>query len=65
MSDAPPPGLREDVSEADTLQWVIDAPARRNAITPAMLEWIARRCAALHGEIVLEHGRVRQSNFHD
>lgn len=53
MSEAPPPGLCQRIGEADAIEWVIDAPARKNAITPEMLEWIATRCRALAGEIVV------------
>lgn len=57
MIDAPAAGLCERVlDEGAVVEWVLDAPARKNAITPAMLRFIARRCAALSGEVVVIRG---------
>jgi enoyl-CoA hydratase/carnithine racemase len=51
-----PAGLREQVLEPGVLRWVFDNPARRNAVSPAMLEWIAARCGELSGEVVILRG---------
>lgn len=51
-----PPGLREEVIEPGVLRWVFDNPARRNAVSPSMLEWIAARCPELAGEVVILRG---------
>ncbi|HLT40299.1 MAG TPA: enoyl-CoA hydratase/isomerase family protein [Enhygromyxa sp.] len=51
-----PTGIREHELEAGVLGWVIDNPARRNAIAPPMFEWIASRCAELSGEVVILRG---------
>ncbi|WP_181233984.1 enoyl-CoA hydratase/isomerase family protein, partial [Enhygromyxa salina] len=48
------------------LRWVLDNPARRNAINPAMFEWITARCIELRGEVVIVRGagdRVFTSGF--
>jgi enoyl-CoA hydratase/carnithine racemase len=34
-------------------RWELHNPERRNAVTPAALRWIAQRCAALDGEVVV------------
>jgi len=52
----PPAGLREETLEPGVLRWVFDNPARRNAVSPAMLEWIAARCSELSGEVVIVRG---------
>jgi enoyl-CoA hydratase/carnithine racemase len=49
-------GIRERVDGGGALVWEIDNPARKNAIGPAALDWIARRCAELRGEIVVLTG---------
>jgi enoyl-CoA hydratase/carnithine racemase len=51
-----PDGLREEAIEPGVLRWVFDNPARRNAVSPAMLEWIAARCIELAGEVVVLRG---------
>lgn len=51
-----PVGIREQQLEPGVLAWVIDNPARRNAIAPPVFEWIARRCAELSGEVVILRG---------
>lgn len=35
------------------VRWTIDHPRKRNALTPAMLEWLRARAGALAGEVVL------------
>lgn len=52
----PPPTLREQLLEPGILSWVLDKPARRNAIGPEMFGWIEARCAELHGEVVILRG---------
>ncbi|HVH99804.1 MAG TPA: enoyl-CoA hydratase/isomerase family protein [Enhygromyxa sp.] len=49
-------GLREQELEPGVLSWVLDNPARRNAIAPPVFEWIAQRCAELRGEVVILRG---------
>jgi enoyl-CoA hydratase/carnithine racemase len=56
MNLATPTGLREEVIEPGVLRWVFDNPARRNAVSPSMLEWIAARCPQLAGEVVILRG---------
>lgn len=56
MTLAAPAGLREETIEPGVLRWVLDNPARRNAVSPAMLEWIAARCPSLAGEVVILRG---------
>lgn len=51
-----PPGIHEREIEPGVLGWVLDNPARRNAIAPAVFEWIASRCAELRGEVVILRG---------
>jgi enoyl-CoA hydratase/carnithine racemase len=51
-----PVGLVERVREDEALEWVIDAPSRKNAITPAVLDWIAARCATLSRSVVVLRG---------
>jgi enoyl-CoA hydratase/carnithine racemase len=51
-----PEGLREDSPEPGILRWIFDKPARRNAIGPAMFEWMAARCSELAGEVVILRG---------
>lgn len=51
-----PEGLREEIVEPGVLRWVLDNPARRNAIGPAMFEWITARCPELAGEVVIVRG---------
>ncbi|KIG14372.1 Enoyl-CoA hydratase/isomerase [Enhygromyxa salina] len=62
----PPEGLREHELEPGVLSWVLDTPARRNAIHPSMFEWITARCIDLRGEVVILRGagdRVFTSGF--
>ncbi len=62
VSTLPPPaGLREDSLGPGILRWVLDNPARRNAIAPDMFEWIAARSARLAGEVVLLRGAGEQA----
>lgn len=56
MRSPPPEGLREQTIEPGVLRWVFDNPARRNAIGPAVFEWIASRCVELRGEVVIVRG---------
>jgi enoyl-CoA hydratase/carnithine racemase len=51
-----PAGLREEVIEPGVLRWVFDDPARRNPVSPAMLDWITTRCGELSGEVVIVRG---------
>ena len=51
-----PAGIREEQVEPGILRWVLDKPARRNAIGPAMFEWIRARCQTLAGEVVIVRG---------
>jgi enoyl-CoA hydratase/carnithine racemase len=51
-----PTGLREETLEPGVLRWVFDNPARRNAVSPSMLEWIAARGPELAGEVVILRG---------
>lgn len=52
----PPAGIREQQLEPGVLRWVLDNPARRNAIAPPVFEWVAARCAELRGEAVILRG---------
>lgn len=56
-----PEGLREERLEPGVLRWVFDNPARRNAISPAMFEWMAMRCLELSGEVVILRGAGEQA----
>jgi enoyl-CoA hydratase/carnithine racemase len=56
-----PAGLREELIEPGVLRWVFDDPARRNPVTPSMLEWLAARCSELSGEIVILRGEGDRS----
>lgn len=49
-------GLREHELEPGVLSWVLDNPARRNAIAPPVFEWIAKRCTELRDEVVILRG---------
>jgi enoyl-CoA hydratase/carnithine racemase len=49
-------GIRERELEPGILAWVLDNPARRNAIAPPVFAWIAQRCAELRGEVVILRG---------
>lgn len=56
---APPPdgcGLSERLVEPGIVEWRLDRPERRNAVTPEALAWIATRAPHLHGEVVLLTG---------
>ncbi len=53
---SPPPGLREEHPREGVLRWVLDSPAKRNAISPAVFEWIADRCVQLRGQAVILRG---------
>lgn len=57
-SDAPEvaPGLRAQVDDDGVLTWWMCNEARRNAISPEALRWIAKRSATLRGEIVVLRG---------
>lgn len=62
----PPETLREEQLGPGIVRWVLDNPARRNAIGPAVFEWIASRCPQLAGEVVLIRGagdRVFSAGF--
>jgi enoyl-CoA hydratase/carnithine racemase len=61
-----PSTLREEPLGPGILRWVLDDPARRNAIAPVVFEWIAKRCRELAGEVVLIRGageRVFSAGF--
>ena len=58
---APPPGLRREQLADGVLRWVLDNPARRNAIAPPVLRWIAARCSELRGEVVIVRGAGERS----
>lgn len=51
-----PAGIREQRPRERVIRWTLDTPARRNAIAPAVFEWIATRCAELDGEVVILRG---------
>ncbi len=60
-----PAGLREEV-DGDTegggvLRWTLDHAARRNAVGPDVLRWIAERCPSLRGESVVLSGAGSQA----
>jgi len=57
----PPAGIQEHQLEPGVLRWLLDKPARRNAIDPAMFAWITRRCASLSGEVVILRGAGEQA----
>lgn len=44
--------IQESPSGDHCLNWVLDRPERANALNPATLTWIARRCATLDGEVI-------------
>jgi enoyl-CoA hydratase len=50
------PGLRVTPGEDGLETWWLCNAARRNAVSPAALEWIAARAPALAGEIVVLRG---------
>lgn len=50
------PGLRVTIADDGTETWWLCNEARRNAIAPAALQWIAARASALTGEIVVLRG---------
>jgi len=52
----PPAYVHERELEPGVLSWVLDNPARRNAIAPPVFEWMAARCAELRGEVVILRG---------
>ncbi len=54
------PGLVETV-EHGLVRWTLDHPARRNAVHPDALAWIAERCGALEGEVVVLRGAGDQA----
>lgn len=54
-ADEVAPGLRVQ-TEDRVLTWWLSNEARRNAITPGALRWIAERCPELRGEIVILRG---------
>ena len=50
-------GLRVELAEPGGVErWWLDNPARRNAVTPAALHWMAARCEALRGQVVVLAG---------
>ena len=49
-------GIREEIGDDGTRTWTLCNEARRNAVAPAALRWIARRCADLAGDIVVLTG---------
>lgn len=60
MTDATAPAtdasVQETVLAPGLLRWTLHHPRKRNALTPAMLAWLARRVAELAGEVVLLTG---------
>ncbi|EDM75413.1 Enoyl-CoA hydratase/isomerase [Plesiocystis pacifica SIR-1] len=52
----PPEGVREEELEPGILRWLLDSPRRRNAISPAVFDWISERCGSLAGEVVIIRG---------
>jgi enoyl-CoA hydratase/carnithine racemase len=52
----PPEGIAEHRPREGVLRWELCNHARRNAVSPAVLRFIAQRCAALHGEVVVLEG---------
>lgn len=55
MTDQGLPGLRIE-SDGQCVTWTLDAPARRNAVTPAVLNAIESQCAQLRQAIVVLRG---------
>jgi len=53
-----PVGLEESSAGDGVLRWELCDPARRNPVGPAILEWIATRCAELRGEVVVLAART-------
>lgn len=53
MTDA---GVQETVLGTGLLRWTLTHPRKRNALTPDMLAWLARRAGELRGEIVILAG---------
>jgi enoyl-CoA hydratase/carnithine racemase len=49
-------GFDERVRPDGAIEWTIHHPRRRNAITPAALRFISRRCVELRGETVVLRG---------
>ena len=54
-------GLREDRQEGQgadgrVITWTLDAPARKNAVTPDALDYMRQACATLRGETVVLRG---------
>lgn len=49
------PGLLAERS-GQVHTWWLDNEARRNAVTPGALRWIAQRCASLRGETIVLRG---------
>jgi enoyl-CoA hydratase len=45
--------IRETDRGSDVLQWTLCRPQRRNAVDPAALRFIARRCVELRGQTVV------------
>ena len=52
----PPEGIAEQRPRPGLLRWELDNVARRNAVSPAILRFIAQRCATLQGEVVVLTG---------
>jgi len=50
---APPPGLAVTRTGEGVWRWELCTPERRNPVGPALLDWIARTCATLSGDIVV------------
>ncbi|MEM7158694.1 MAG: enoyl-CoA hydratase/isomerase family protein [Myxococcota bacterium] len=50
------PGFRTQVGAHGIQHWWLSNEARRNAVSPAALEWIAMACAGLRGEVVVLRG---------
>jgi enoyl-CoA hydratase/carnithine racemase len=55
------PGLRVELGDGGTQTWWLCNVARRNAVSPAALQWIAARAPGLAGEIVVLRGAGGQA----
>lgn len=45
-------GIRQTQTGPHSFDWILDRPHRANALSPAMLAWIAKRCETLQGEVI-------------
>lgn len=56
MTAADDARVHETTLAPGLLRWTLTHPKKRNALTPAMLAWLAARAAELRGEVVLLTG---------